>query len=297
MSAQELINTAIESALSHSDSTSNQYLKLRQDALELSTRIQKEVANNGQIDNQSQLKLARLSFEKKKIAIEYSAHINRLLADIKFGDKTSNSAVDKLQIQYEHLSKVKKETEDEIQRLQDIQGPVVEKMHKLVEDYNLILDGKRPAVLQSATEESSDESTKEVTIDETSYTFTVDEIKAALAREHQMFKAFAEKEGLAPREMLEIDIDRQLECLLKTKAYSWTQESTFKYDKAASEFADLGNGSVSMGELEQGIDALTSEILSLAEKSQISKSNWEKNASLLELLRLQVDHDRMDVDE
>lgn len=290
-SPQDIVSTLVSSTLAKDDVLVNLYLKLRQDVLGAYIETQKELANDGEVSAKSKLRLEQLLFENDKMGVEYGAHIDRLIAGMKFVNKTPTSAMDKLEKKFDGLTKEKKELEEEILRLQDIQGPVVEKMHLLVKNYNKILQGKK-----LPPRRDGDEDSKDTELDLSSSTFSTGELLEQFLDLSEKFGAMAAKEGLTPREMLDIDIAHQLQGLMtENKAFSAVDDLTHRYNKALSQYPSVGDALVSVQEIKQAVDGLSSEVLELIAEAQHAKKNWDKNARLLELLNL-ANEDSMDVD-
>lgn len=290
-SQPEFVAAAVSSALANDDAIANLYLKLRQDILETFTATRKELASEGTLSDQSKLKLEQLRFEKNKLELQYTAHIDRLLANANFEDKSSVSPLKRLEEKYDSLNNYKTVTEEEIQRLQTIQGPEIEKMHLLVDNYNQILSGKNDPLAKKELQDSS------ALVDSASFTFTEHELKEFMKDSEEKFAKFFTDKGLTSREMLDIDVTLQLQALLKeSKGFRSVDDQTFQYFKGSGK--DLGGVSVPMSELEQTVEALSAEIIAVVEETQQAKHSWERNARMLELLELlKVEAvDQMDVD-
>lgn len=286
-STQELIYTAVQSALENTDVVAKLYLKLRQDALEIYTTIQKELARDGAASVESQLKLEQLRFEKDKLSVEYAAHVDRIVSELQFEDKSSTSALDKINQDYDRLLAEKTSVADEIQRLQNIQGPVLEKMHLLVGSYNRILSGKNT---------TENKGKQEVQISKDIYTFTSDNLKDAVAGMRSKLLHLSAEKALSLRQMLDIDVNGHLERFLESgTGFTLLEDDSYIYKKDENPAKDLGDGSVPVSELEQTLEGLEVELIALVEETQQSKQSWEKNAKILELLRF-LDEDTMDVD-
>lgn len=289
MASSELLNLAISSAIANTDAIAKLYLKLRHDSLEAYSVIQKELNTQGKISFDSQIALEKLRFEKNRLAVEYPAHIDRLIAQITFVNKNPNNATDKIEKQYNELAQQKEEVEAEIQRLQHTQGPVVEKMHVLVKNYNNILAGKKLPEREAV-------GLDDTKIDPASYTFSQDELEAAFGGLEEKFSAYLSECGLSTREMLDIDVNHQLKKLVReSKAFTEIEDSSYLYNKANGLYPSIGDATVSISEMEQTIENLTTEIFGILEETQQAKKNWEKNARILEQVSFD-DDDKMLVD-
>lgn len=289
MASSELISTAVSSAISNNDAIAKLYLKLRQDCLRVYTVIQKELATDGKVSDDSRMTLEKLRFEKDRLAVEYPAHIDRLIAQITFVNKKPNSATEKIEKEYNDLAKQKEEVVAEIQRLQHTQGPVVKKMHVLVKNYNKILEGKKSPEQQIS-------GLDETKIDPASYSFSADELRDAFKDLNDKFSEYLSKSGLSSREMLDIDVNHQLEKLVReNKAFNKIDDSVYLYNKANGLSPSIGDATVSISDMEQKIEGLTTEIIGILEETQDAKRNWEKNARILEQVSF-VEEDKMDVD-
>lgn len=289
MASSELINVAVSSAISNNDAIAKLYLKLRQDSLEVYSVIQKELADNGKVSNDSRITLEKLRFEKDRLAVEYPAHIDRLIAQITFVNKKPDNATEKIEKEYVDLAKQKEEVEAEIQRLQHTQGPVVEKMHVLVRNYNKILEGKKLSERENTGQDDT-------IIDPASYSFSQDELKAAFADLNEKFNTYLSKCGLSVREMLDIDTNHQIEKLVReSKAFHKGDDSVYIYNKAVGLSPSIGDATVSIREMELTIEGLTKEIFGILEETQEAKRNWTKNARILEQVKFD-DDDKMDID-
>lgn len=289
-STQELVSTAVQSSLENTDAVTKLYLKLRQDALETYNTIQKELAQDGAASLQSLLKLELLRFEKDKMLLEYSAHIDRMVAELQFDDASSTSALARINQDYDRLRTENTSVEDEIQRLQHIQGPVLEKMHLLVASYSHILSGK------GIREDEKDKGKQDVRMSQDNCKFSSTTLQDSVADIRDELIDVCGQQSLSLRQMRDIDVSAHLGRMLESATgFKLLEDDTYLYKKDTNLAKDLGDASVPMTELEQTIEGLKGDIIALVEETQQSKESWMKNARILELLQF-PEEDRMEVD-
>ncbi|RKP30798.1 hypothetical protein METBISCDRAFT_27170 [Metschnikowia bicuspidata] len=329
-STQELINTAVSSALANSDDVAKLYLRLRQDVLHTYMQTQKEVAAGG-VSAESMRRLAQLRVDHAQMVVAYSAHIDRQMADDAFGVLDTLHTIEHA---YDALETEKNAAEAEISRLQHTQGPVLKRMHRLVDNYTQLLargsEGrtKREKDAGSVKDLVSKElSVKELSVKELSVNgldvneigakdgdgaaageddhlddcrvFTKEELRTSLADMGSRFADFGANAGLTPREMLDIDLDCLLDRLLsENKILRRLPDGSYQYRQADAKGGrgkDFGDCNAPVIELELAIESLSGEVLAVAEETKRLNLSWKQNAQLLELLGL-PGGDPMDVD-
>ncbi|KAF8000958.1 hypothetical protein HF325_004747 [Metschnikowia pulcherrima] len=131
MSQQEIIDLAVASYLKTNDNTARQYLKLRQEALEVSQQVRKEVAEAGCVTPETAFKLKKLKFENAKSSLVYEAYIASLTAQLKENGDGKGYISAKLNERYEDLVSKKRQKDEATDKLRSEHKPVIEKMRVL----------------------------------------------------------------------------------------------------------------------------------------------------------------------
>ncbi|GEQ67465.1 hypothetical protein JCM33374_g1130 [Metschnikowia sp. JCM 33374] len=311
MSQQEVIDLAIASYLKTNDNTARQYLKLRQDALEVTQKIKKEVTESGSMSAETALKLEKLKFENAKSSLVYKAYIDNITSNLESEGVTGGQISSGLNERFEEISEKKKRKDEGIDQLLKNHKPVVEKMRLLAEKFEngLAVRSRRPGFEGNIfTSKGSEPDENSILLEFASTVFSKKEleeqffdVESKLANLKTVDEISNEAEAEAESENIaesgpSINLSKYLDEILEGgRAYQRVDDANYQYDITRSPPSDLGDPKAVISDYENAIDNLTKEIQGLVARGTDAKERWISNAQKIELIQTMFSED-MDID-
>ncbi|KAM9906705.1 hypothetical protein OXX69_006697 [Metschnikowia pulcherrima] len=314
MSQQEIIDLAVASYLKTNDNTARQYLKLRQEALEVSQQVRKEVVEAGCVTPETALKLKKLKFENAKSSLVYEAYIASLTAQLKENGDVKGYISAKLNERYEDLVSKKRQKDEATDKLRSEHKPVIEKMRVLASKFEAGVSVRRSGYSRDRNDirvygrrdsAPDDESTL---LDYASAVFSRGELEQQLADVESKLASLrtvdevinkANSDGdiaEKPDQGASIDLVKYLDEILRNgRAYLPLEGSKYHYDVTKSSSADLGGAKSQIRDYEAAISTLTKEIQGLVARGTEAKERWIRNAQKMEMIHALLQED-MEID-
>lgn len=308
-SQQELIDEFISSYIKNNDNIGRQYLKLRQSALEVTTKINEEIKANGATSDESLIQLQQLEFENDKLSETYRQYLSRIGNALDYADNVNPRYLNSLEDKFLDLSSVKEKVEADIEDFRQVKKPIVDKMNSLADRYSQGITvtnkstqrGKRTYIL---TGRGSNPDPNSTFIDFSSTVFNKTELRSLFddtEKKLQNIKTVDEVgESKNEQENLDvsantlhaINIEKYLDELLQdSRAFSRAGEEEYAYDISKSTSIDVGGSGLVLDDYNRNIDKLTTEIQNLVAGGAAAKERWIINARRLEMVQAVLEND------
>lgn len=310
---QEIIDNVVSSYIKTHDAIAQQYLKLRQDILEMSTKVGNEIQENGAVKPELLLRLQELTLENDKLSLTYGAHVARIASNLEFSEHSKPQYLEGLESQNAELATKQKLIDADLEQLRESNKPVVDKMKVLASKYEtgvtVKIGGKAKPLVKTQTSKGSVSDPESTFIDYESSVFEKSELAALFGdvetKLRQLKTVDEINDATDPSEkgksdQQPINIVKYLDELLQnSRAYSHLDETKYSYDIARSSSIDVGSAALSLDDYDHSIQVLTSDIKELVARGAEAKERWLTNARKVELLQavLQSTEDDMDIEE
>ncbi|OBA19485.1 hypothetical protein METBIDRAFT_46356 [Metschnikowia bicuspidata var. bicuspidata NRRL YB-4993] len=312
MSQQEVIDLAIASYLKTNDNTARQYLKLRQEVLETTQLVIKEIKESGAVSPETLLQLEKLKFENAKTSLVYKAYIDNITSNLENESTLGGQISVELNERFDDLLQKKKHYDEKTSQLRGELKPVVEKMRLLASNFEAGIGlGSSGSRLEKSerrlfTSKGSKADDKSVFLDYTSAVFSKSELEAqfvdvesklaALKTVDEISNEDADTKELSTEKGPSIELSTYLNELLQSgRAYTRINDSTYHFDVTKSTSADLGNSRSVISDYENANELLAKEIQGLVARGTEAKERWISNAQKIEMIQALLQED-MDID-
>lgn len=294
---QEVIDNVVSSFLKTNDATAKQYLKLRQEALVVSSKIANEITANGNANPELQFELKRLDVESSQLSQTYSMYLERLSDTLKNTEAYRPQYLLKLEQQYVALTEAKDNCTANIARLRDESKPVVEKMSKMAASYDKGIaykPGSRDRSSDILTSKSSDPNPDSTLIDYASTVFeksALEEMFVDVDKKLRQLRTADEindenTESKTNESAPSINLGKYLdEILQNNRAYNRISDSQYAYDITRTTAVNVGSTSMSLDDYNGAIESLVHDIQGLVEGEALAKERWMSNARKLDMVQ------------
>lgn len=297
---QEVIDHAISSFLKTNDVIGRQYLKLRQDALDVSQQIANEVAQKGKATPELILQLKKLEVEASQVSQTYENYLDRVCDTLKYSETHQPQYLLKLEKQYIALVDDRDTYNKHIATLREDSKAVVEKMAKLAQNFEKGISVKQGNKLRGIsdvlTSKTSQPNPDSLLID---YASTIFEKKALLdmfadvdkkLRDLRTVDEISDENPTEPKLSSEsapsINIGKYLDELLQNnRAYFRMDDSNYSYEITRSTSIHVGTSSMNLDDYNVAIESLIKDIQGLVEGGALAKERWMSNARKLKMIQ------------
>lgn len=308
---QEVIDIVVSSFLKTNDTIAKQYLDLRKEVLNLSSKIANEITANGNANAELLFDLKRLEVETSQISQTYAMYLARLLETLKNTENYKPQYLLKLEQQYIALTEAKDNCTTNITRLREESKPVVEKMSKLAASYDKGIaykPGSRDRGADIRTGKSSDHDPDSTLIDFCTTVFektALEDMFVDVDKKLRQLRTVDEIkddsiEANTSESVPSINIVKYLdEILQNNRAYNHIQHSKYVYDITRTTSVNVGSTSMCLDDYNTAIESVINDIQGLVEGGALAKERWMSNARKLEMVQtiLQtVEETEMEVD-
>lgn len=315
---QEIIDEFISNYIKTNDNIGRQYLKLRQDALEIVTRINKEVDTDGRASDDSLLLLLQLEFTRDKVLEIYQRYLSTIDESLVNLVSTKSQYLDDLEQQFTNLQSAKDILNEDIDDIRRSKKPVVDKMNTLAERYSQGLtvsrqNKQKEGHIYVMTAKGSNRDPNSTFIDYESSVFEKTELQNlfgdinAKLSNLKTVDEIDESKDILPNsdavgsKLMANDIETCLDELLRdSRAYSRTADNKFAYDITKSASVDVGGLNSVLDDYNENIEKLATEIQNLVAGGTAAKERWVINAKKLEMIQAvlaDADDEDMDLDQ
>lgn len=291
LSQSEFANLAISNHLKTHDATARQYLQLRQDIIQLTQTLQREIRTDGQATAESRAKLESLRFEYAKAKASYSLYLDRIIQNVDNVDKRESNISGSLDEPLEEASLKISTVEKNTKELRDVMRPAVQKMTTAVTCFNNSVTIQQGKTAGSEAQQTFDFSeAKRFTLKEIEDEFaevknkfanlrTVDEITDDAAND-------METDTPKPRGGPAINITRYIEEHVETSpAFEKHKDGSYLYQIFKSASLDVGGAGMAIADYRTAIDSTTREIQGLVVRGTQAKERWFSNAQKIEVIQ------------
>lgn len=311
MSQQEIIDLAIASYLKTNDNTARQYLKLRQEALEVTQKVRKEVLETATISPETALQLEKLKFENAKIALVYKAYLDNISSNLETKGEVGGQISARLNERFDEISEKKLAKDEAIDQLRKEHKPVVEKMRLLASKFDSGIAGPKNNPINKRTlgeeriftRRGSESDDNSLLMNFASAVFNRNEleeqfadVESKLANLKTVDEVSNDVDGAVQENAPSIELTKYLdELLLSGRAYQRVEDSTYHFDVTKSSSSDLGGPRAVISDYESSIETLTKEIQGLVARGTEAKERWINNAQKIEMIQALL-HEDMEID-
>lgn len=306
---QEIIDEFISNYIKTNDNIGRQYLKLRQDALEIVTKINKEFEAEGKASDESLLLLQQLEFTRDKVLEIYSRYLSTIDESLVHLESVKSQYLDDLEQQFKTLQATKDSLNEDIKDIKHTKKPVVDKMNSLAERYSqgLTVSGQnkqRGGRVYVMTTKGSNPDANSTFIDYESSVFDKAElhnlfgdINAKLSNlktvdEIDEGNDILNSSNGVGTKIMATNIENSLDELLRdSRAYSRIADNKYAFDITKSSSVDVGGLNSVLDDYNENIEKVTTEIQNLVAGGTAAKERWVINAKKLEMIQAVLDHE------
>lgn len=313
---QEIIDEFITNYIKTNDNIGRQYLKLRQDALEIVSKINQESEADGMVSDESRLQLQQLEFTRDKVLEIYLRYLSTIDESLVHLESEKSQYSDDLEQQFTNLQTTKDNLLQDIEDIKQSKKPIVDKMNALAERYSQGLTvssqnkqrGGRVYVMTTRGINPDPNSTfidyASSVFDRTELQSLFGDIKAKLSNlktvdEIDEGKNILANSGDAGTKLMANTIENCLDELLRdSRAYTRIADNNYAFDITKSASVDVGGLNSVLDDYNENIDKLTTEIQNLVAGGTAAKERWVINAKKLEMIQAVLDEtegDDMDI--
>lgn len=294
---QEIIDNVVSSFLKTNDTLAKQYLKLRQNVVNLSSKITSEITTSGKINAELLFELKKLDVESSQVSQAYDIYLTRLKDTLKYAETYKPLYLLKLEQQYVALTDAKDSFTTNIAIIRDQSKPIVEKMAKIVASFDKGISykpGSRARGADILTGKSSNPNPDSTLIDYASTVFeknTLEEMFVDVDKKLRQLRTVDEindesSEAKSNEPAPSINIGKYLdETLQNNRAYLRLSDSKYSYDITRTTSVNVGSTSMSLDDCNTAIESLIKEIQGLVEGGALAKERWMSNARKLEVVQ------------
>lgn len=312
---QEIIDEFISNFIKTNDNVGRQYLKLRQDALEIVTKINREVETEGKASDDSLLLLLQLEFTKDKVLETYQRYLVTIDENLTLLESVNSHYLDDLDRQFTNLQSAKQNSNKDIEDIQLLKKPVVDKINILAERYYQGLtvskqNKQKEGRAYVKTAKGSKADFNSTFLDYESSVFDRIELQdlfrdtnAKLSSLKTVDEIDENKDvllhsGAAGTKFITSTIENCLDELLRdSHAYSRTVDNRYAYDITKSDSVDVGGQNFILDDYNENIEKLTMEIQNLVAGGTAAKERWVINAKKLEMIQaVLAEYEDIDMD-
>lgn len=308
---QEVIDIVVSSFLKTNDTIAKQYLDLRKEVLNLSSKIANEITANGNANAELLFDLKRLEVESSQISQTYGMYLARLSETLKNTESYKPQYLLKLEQQYIALTEAKDNCTSNITRLREESKPVVEKMSKMAASYDKGIaykPGSRDRGADICTGKSTNPDPDSTLIDFSSTVFektALEDMFVDVDKKLRQLRTVDEIkddsiESNTSESAPSINIVKYLdEILQNNRAYNHIQDSKYAYDITRTTSVNVGSTSMCLDDYNTAIESVINDIQGLVEGGALAKERWMSNARKLEMVQTilqSVEETEMEVD-
>lgn len=298
---QEVIDIAITSFIQTNDVIGRQYLKVRQDALEVTQQVAQETTQNGKASPELLLRLKELELEASQISQTYESYVDRIKDTLKYSKTHQPQYLANLESQFTVLKKDRDDHNKQIKALREESKPVVEKMGKLTQNFENGLSAKpgvnrQRGTNQYLTSKTSAPNSDSLLIDYASTVFDKQDLVSMFTDVDKKLRELRAVDDIkddthseakpTADAALSIDIEKHLDELLQNnRAFFRMNDARYSYDITRSSAASLGSSSMSLDDYNLTIESVIKDIQGLVEGGALAKERWMSNARKLEMVQ------------
>ncbi|KAK6463475.1 hypothetical protein DFJ63DRAFT_318566 [Scheffersomyces coipomensis] len=295
---QRLIEEYTKNHVKYYDKISGQYLKTRQDILQLNSSIIQDIKLKQEVSNSNKIKLYELQFELDKNLEAYKHHINDLSQHISIKIELKSPYQDDINQQHQKLIERRSKLNDKIIDIEQVQKPKLDKMKLLVKSFDLnSKSSTTKAYIQARKEGESENSTE---IDLQSLRFTRDEIQFLFEDVYvDLHAKYKDDPKFDQAFNLNQSIEEQLKngkpfVRLENKEDPKNPIYQYKIDKSTLQSLDRYT---TIDDYDKLIKSTLTSIESLVQQGIESKESWTNNARKIEIIKESLDkHDDQNKD-